>query len=90
MNLTPVILGGLAGAIAPLVFFAYARKKKLQVLKGHKWGMNLSDIKCPKCGTPAPSSRIPKNFRQFMWGGWTCATCGEEFDKWLRPIEKKK
>src|SRR5437867_6158914 len=51
MNLTPVILGGLAGAIAPLAIFAYARKKKLQILKGHKWEVNLSDIKCPKCGS---------------------------------------
>ena len=90
MNVTPVIVAALAGAAAPLTLFAYARRKKLKILQGSKWGMNLSDIKCPNCNTPAPSPRIPKNFRQFMWGGWTCASCGEEFDKWLRPVPERR
>jgi hypothetical protein len=24
-----------------------------------------------------------------MWGGWTCAECGFELDKWGRPTEKQ-
>jgi DNA-directed RNA polymerase subunit RPC12/RpoP len=41
---------------------------------------------CPSCGEAAPFVRIPKNFRQFMWGGNTCKKCGCEFDKWERKI----
>jgi hypothetical protein len=90
MNLIPIVIGGLGGAIAPLVVFAYLRKRQLKILEGHKWGLNFSNMKCPKCGTPCPSRRIPKNYRQLMWGGWTCANCGEEIDKWLRPVSKEK
>lgn len=50
------------------------------------WGINLSRIKCPKCGEPAPLMRTPTSFRQAMWGGITCAKCGTEMDKWGREI----
>lgn len=85
------IVGAVASALGLLGMFAYSRWRSLKILEGSKWGINLSsDLKCPKCGTPVPAIRIPKNFRQFMWGGSTCANCGEEFDKWLRPVSKDR
>jgi len=33
---------------------------------------------CPKCGEEKPLARIPKNFKQMITGGWTCAKCGTE------------
>lgn len=65
-------------------------KKQIKSLEGTKLGVNLSEAKCPNCGNPFPRVRTPKNFRQAMWGGWTCEKCGTEFDKWLKPIEPKK
>jgi len=70
-------VGAIAGVLGVTALFVFGAKKKLRV-------------KCPKCGTPFPSVRIPKSYRQFMWGGWTCAGCREEFDKWLVPVPKKK
>ena len=35
---------------------------------------------CPVCGTQTSSPRMPTNWRQFMWGGWTCRKCGCEMD----------
>jgi len=52
-----------------------------------RWGINPGPAKCPACGTAAPTFRKPKNFRQSMWGGWTCASCGLELDKWATPIK---
>jgi len=83
------LIGAICGIAAVLIVFLFAKKKKLRIGEGSKMGVNLaSDLKCPKCGTPFPSIRIPKNYRQFMWGGWTCKNCGEEFDKWLVPVPK--
>lgn len=31
---------------------------------------------CPKCGEPHPGVRVPKGFREFLLGGWTCSKCG--------------
>jgi hypothetical protein len=52
-----------------------------------KWGLNFKPTACTECGTPAPQVRLPANWRQATWGGWTCAECGLELDKWGRPIE---
>lgn len=35
---------------------------------------------CPACGAKLPALRMPKKWRQFLWGGWTCTTCGSEID----------
>ena len=51
------------------------------------WGINLKPGPCSQCGTPMPMIRKPANWRQAMWGGWTCAECGLELDKWGRPVE---
>lgn len=49
-----------------------------------KWGINANPVNCPTCGTPAPTTRKPANRKQALWGGWTCAQCGTEFDKYGR------
>lgn len=49
-------------------------------------GINLTPGHCPGCGTALPTVRAPKNFRQAMFGGWTCSGCGAELDKWGRPL----
>ncbi|HTU19643.1 MAG TPA: hypothetical protein VMG10_16400 [Gemmataceae bacterium] len=52
------------------------------------WGWNFKQAICTQCGTPMPMMfRKPTSWRQAMWGGWTCAECGFELDKWGRPIE---
>jgi hypothetical protein len=51
-------------------------------------GINLTPPSaCPKCGTPLPSVRAPKNLRQALWGGWTCSNCQTELDKWGREVK---
>ena len=41
---------------------------------------------CSECGTPIPAVRQPKNWREALWGGWTCRNCGCEFDRWGRLL----
>jgi hypothetical protein len=50
------------------------------------WGINLAPVSCPRCGTLQPRRRRPRNTRQYLWGGGTCAQCGAELDKWGREI----
>ena len=89
--LTPAIIGAISGSRGVLVASWLFRSKNLKIGEGRKIGLNLStDMKCPTCGEPFPTLRRPKNFRQMMWGGWTCEKCGSEFDKWLKPVEPKK
>src|ERR1035437_5569396 len=47
-----------------------------------KWGINRKPVSCPRCHSRAPFIRIPTSWRQAMWGGWTCKSCGCEMDKW--------
>lgn len=68
-------------AVVGLVLLLSGTKNKT------KLGVNLAPpSQCPKCGAPLPVIRAPKNLRQFMWGGWTCAGCGVELDKWGRIV----
>ena len=53
-----------------------------------KWGINLEAVVCPFCGTPLPLRRLPRNLRQALWGGWTCARCGNEVDKHGHPVRR--
>lgn len=69
------IIGGVVGAI---VFKKWP--------KSGKWGINRNPIYCPECGFKAPKIRIPKNSRQFLWGGCTCKACNCEFDKYGNEI----
>jgi predicted RNA-binding Zn-ribbon protein involved in translation (DUF1610 family) len=90
LPLSPQIIGGIAGAFAVLLAFYIGYRKKLKIGEGNEMGLNLStDNKCPSCGTDLPTIRRPKTFRQMMWGGWTCDKCGTEFDKWLKPVQRK-
>ncbi|HYH66617.1 MAG TPA: hypothetical protein VD866_18120 [Urbifossiella sp.] len=57
------------------------------VRRSGKWGVNPRPIECPRCGEPAPLVRQPANRRQMLWGGATCMECGQEFDKWGKPVE---
>ncbi len=41
---------------------------------------------CDVCGAPAPVVRKPANWRQALWGGWTCPQCRSEFDRWGRNL----
>jgi len=81
-------MGGIAGGLATLLFFSILFLSRAKFLKGSRWGMNFSEVTCPECGKPLPKLRIPKNWRQFWWGGWSCESCGKEFDKWLKPIDQ--
>jgi hypothetical protein len=51
-----------------------------------KMGINLKAVVCPTCQAPAPVLRKPANLKQMLWGGWTCAQCGTELDKWGRAV----
>ena len=53
------------------------------------FGINTKQVYCPDCDEPAPTIRAPKNLRQAVWGGCTCAECGTEYDKWGRRVKKK-
>jgi hypothetical protein len=57
--------------------------------KKGKWGINLKQNKCPRCGEPFPQIRTPSSFHQAMWGGSTCKSCGCEIDKWGNEIKKQ-
>jgi uncharacterized protein (DUF983 family) len=49
-------------------------------------GLRSGNKPCPKCGENLPAFRLPRNFRQFMWGGWTCTKCGHEFDRFRKGV----
>jgi len=52
-----------------------------------RWGINFGwSGECPACHNHRPMFRIPRNFRQFLWGGGTCQRCGLEVNKWNHPI----
>ena len=55
-----------------------------------KWGINTKLVNCPKCNTPPPVVRKPKNMQQTLWGGYTCSSCSAEIDKWGLEIESEK
>jgi hypothetical protein len=54
------------------------------------WGVNVKAAHCPQCNAPAPGVRIPMSLREFLWGGWTCRSCGTRVDKWGREIPAAK
>ena len=54
--------------------------------KAGKWGVNPQSLSCPHCKLPPPRFRKPANRRQMLWGGWTCALCGREYDKYGKMV----
>jgi hypothetical protein len=76
-----LIIGGILGVGMLLVIHGTIFKAR--------WGINTAtQIECPGCHTIHGQIRIPRNLRQMLWGGFTCAQCGFEVDKWNRPISK--
>src|SRR5262245_45590141 len=51
-----------------------------------RWGICLKTPVCQKCGEKMPAVRVPANWNQTLWGGWTCKQCGFEVDKFGHPI----
>ena len=56
----------------------------------NRWGINPEPVNCPACCSPIPQIRQPKSLSQAFWGGWTCAKCGCEMDKWGRLITRTR
>ncbi|MGV3663269.1 MAG: hypothetical protein ACO1TE_24060 [Prosthecobacter sp.] len=80
-------VAAIAGGVGVLLFFYFGHRRQLKLGEGSRMGLNLSaELKCSTCSEPLPRLRRPRNFRQMMWGGWTCEKCGSEFDKWLQPV----
>lgn len=65
-------------------------KSWIKLVKGRK--ITLAEIvpetNCPCCGELLPKIRAPKNFKQALWGGWSCNHCGAELDKWGRLTKR--
>ncbi len=79
MSVMILILGAvfalaLVAVIVVVVIALWPREGKL--------GINLKNVNCPRCATPMPATRLPKNTKQVLWGGWTCPKCGCEIDKY--------
>jgi hypothetical protein len=56
-----------------------------------RWGVNFGwSGECPNCCNRRNMIRIPRNIRQFLWGGGTYTHCGLEVDKWNRPFIPEK
>jgi hypothetical protein len=86
---TPSMIGTLCGVVAALIA-SVVILRNLSGRKDSKMGINLaSGQKCLHCGANLPAVRKPKNFRQMMWGGWTCENCDKECDKWARSLDER-
>jgi|SRR6516165_1200242 hypothetical protein len=53
------------------------------------WGISIGPVNCRNCNAQMPAVRAPTSFRQAMWGGWACAECGLELDKWGEPTAEQ-
>ena len=42
--------------------------------------MTFDIAHCKNCGQEQKYIRIPKNWRQLLWGGYTCPKCNAELD----------
>jgi hypothetical protein len=80
MNMVFVVFASLALLGILLVVFGTATR--------NRWGINPKSVNCPACSSPVPQVRRPKSLSQALWGGWTCAKCGCEMDKWGRLITR--
>jgi hypothetical protein len=85
--LTLIIVGAIAGGLGVLLVIVIGKAFNLRIFEGKRMGLNLKrGLKCPSCHAPLPMVRRPQNLNQALWGGWTCKNCGNEFDKWLKPL----
>ncbi len=75
-------------ALVGLAFFVmFALMVVGTIQKRGRWGIPLKKSVCPRCGKPPPTIRMPKNARMALWGGWVCADCNLELDKWGVPVD---
>ena len=51
--------------------------------------INSKEKVCPKCQTPLPKWRIPKDGYEILLGGYTCPNCGTKFTGRLRKRDPK-
>ncbi len=72
-----IIFGLLSAGILLVAYGTFAK---------NRWGINLQPVSCPRCKRPLPPVRKPQMLRQSLWGGWTCAACRAEVDKWGREV----
>jgi|SRR5271157_5436705 len=79
-----------AASVIAILFGRWLRRSgHVKTTSDTRWGINpVGQIQCPRCGKIHGQFRIPRSFRQAMWGGWTCSHCGLEVDKWNRPVSE--
>jgi len=70
-----------AALIVGLVCFICNKLISTYWPKTGKLGINLEEVYCPHCKEKMPITCKAANFRQTLWGGWTCNKCGTEMDK---------
>lgn len=80
--LNPTTIGVLIG-ITTYYLFTFIKKDSKYAL----FAVNLKKVKCPKCNTPQPFFRAPKNKNQALFGGYTCSNCKTEMDKFGTEIK---
>lgn len=51
-------------------------------MKLKDFGINVISIYCPKCKAAQPKMRIPKSWKEMLWGGNTCSNCNRKMDKY--------
>jgi ribosomal protein L37AE/L43A len=50
------------------------------------WERKSGQLQCPRCHSQPAVIRMQRSLREFMWGGWTCSTCGAKVDKRGREL----
>lgn len=88
-NLIAIIITCFALALFGLLIFGAVLIVRDTIRKRGNWGINLAPPACKQCGAPPPGVRVPANFSQAMWGGWTCPQCGLEVDKWGEAVNQQ-
>jgi len=71
-------------AAVPIVAGLFVRR---QIRTKGKFALRPLRVVCPHCRSPQPFIREPNSFKQMMFGGYTCETCGTEIDKYGRAQE---
>ena len=87
------LLAGTEIAVTETKAIGCGIKDKLYKKKGQKVKSvtrNIESCKLSQLWGDQPMIRKPKNWRQFFWGGNTCAKCGTEMDALGNEIKPKK
>ena len=74
-----LVVGSIVGVIVAAAVLSKAQGKG-------KWGINIKQMACPRCGQSMPALRKPADAKEALWGGWTCPNCGCKVDKWGKEI----